>query len=161
VAPRGWGVDALLGEEARSHQDVDLVVRVDDVLAMRSALEALGFVLVEGVPDSNFVLRDGRHREVDVHPVRVDEGGNGLYRMENGKDWLYPLQGFAGRGQIRGRQVLCLTPDIQMINHAGGYEPHDTDLHDMRQLHDRFGTKLLGAYIRDSPPPPEGPSHVR
>src|SRR5215210_5454724 len=56
----GWGVDALLGDQTRPHQDVDLVVRVDDVAEMRSALAPAGFELVEGVPDSNFVLRDDR-----------------------------------------------------------------------------------------------------
>jgi lincosamide nucleotidyltransferase A/C/D/E len=146
----GWGVDALLGEQTRPHQDLDLVVRVEDVAAMRSILAAAGFQLVEGVPDSNFVLRDGRGREIDVHPVRFDDHGNGIYRMENGEDWLFPAEGFTGRGRVRGREVRCLSPDVQMVDHATGYVPHETDFHDMRLLHERFGTKLLGPYKDDA-----------
>jgi lincosamide nucleotidyltransferase A/C/D/E len=142
----GWGVDALLGQQTRPHQDIDLVVELSDVPSMRSLLATLGFDLVEGVPESNFVLRDGNDREIDVHPVRFDDKGNGVYRMENGEDWIYPAEGFTGRGRIGQREVRCLTPDVQMVNHAGGYEPHETDVHDMRLLHERFGTPLLGPY---------------
>jgi lincosamide nucleotidyltransferase A/C/D/E len=150
----GWGVDALLGEQTRSHQDVDLVVRLDQVAGMRSVLAPVGFRLIEGAPDSNFVLRDGRDREVDVHPVRFDDTGGGVYRMEDGGDWIYPAAGFAGRGIIAGREVKCLTPDIQMLGHAGGYVPHETDFHDMRLLHERFGTALQGPYAADRRKPP-------
>jgi lincosamide nucleotidyltransferase A/C/D/E len=142
----GWAVDAALGEQTREHQDIDLVTSLDDVPAMRASLASLGFALVDGAPHTNFVLRDTRGREIDVHPVRFDARGNGVYRMENGEDWLYPADGFAGRGRVGNREVRCLTPDVQMINHAGGYEPHDTDFHDMWLLHERFGTKLLGPY---------------
>lgn len=142
----GWGVDALLGEQTRLHNDVDLVARVSDVPTMREALAGEGFELNRGEPDSNFVLRDGRGREIDVHPVRFDEGGDGVYRMENGEDWIYPAAGFSGRGRIAGRDVKCLSPDVQMLGHAGGYEPHDKDFHDMRLLNSRFGTPLLPPY---------------
>lgn len=142
----GWGVDALLGEQTRDHDDVDLVTRVSDVPAMRDALAGEGFELNRGEPDSNFVLRDGRGREIDVHPVRFDKGGNGVYRMEDGEDWIYPAEGFTGRGRIEGRDVKCLSPDVQMLGHAGGYEPHWTDFHDMRLLNNRFGTRLLPPY---------------
>jgi len=148
----GWGVDALLGEQTRAHQDVDLVVRVSDVATMRSVLAGHGFALVEGVPHSNFVLRDGRGREVDVHPVRFEDGGNGIYRMENGDDWIIPAEGFTGRGTIGGRTVRCMSPDIQMLNHAGGYEPAETDFHDMRLLNERFGTALQGPYASGAGP---------
>ncbi|MDQ6793886.1 MAG: hypothetical protein M3067_03470 [Chloroflexota bacterium] len=145
----GWGVDALLGEQTRPHQDIDLVVRVSDVATMRSVLAGRGFELVEGVPESNFVLGDRRDREVDVHPVRFDDAGNGIYRMENGDDWTIPAEGFTGRGTIDGQTVKCMSPDVQMLNHAGGYEPAETDFHDMRLLNARFGTRLLPPYNRD------------
>jgi lincosamide nucleotidyltransferase A/C/D/E len=142
----GWGVDALLGEQTRPHEDVDLVLRVSDVAPMREALTGDGFELNRGDPESNFVLRDGAGREIDVHPVRFDEAGNGVYRMENGEDWIYPTEGFTGRGRIGGREVVCLSADVQMLGHTGGYEPHWTDFHDMRLLNERFGTRLLPPY---------------
>jgi lincosamide nucleotidyltransferase A/C/D/E len=148
----GWGVDALLGEQTRPHQDIDLVVEVRDVPKMQSVLAGHGFELIEGAPDSNFVLRDTRDREIDVHPVRFDDAGNGVYRMEDGDDWIYSAAGFAGRGWIAGRAVSCLTPEMQMVGHAGGYAPQETDFHDMRLLHERFGTRLLGPYVEAEPP---------
>jgi lincosamide nucleotidyltransferase A/C/D/E len=148
----GWGVDALLGEQTRTHQDVDLVVELKDVEAMRSILGGLGFELVEGIPESNFVLRDGRGREIDVHPVRFDDAGNGIYRMEDGGDWIYSAAGFGGHGTIAGATVKCLTPEMQMVGHTGGYDPAETDFHDMRLLHERLGTALQGPYADADPP---------
>ena len=147
----GWGVDALLGEQTRTHQDIDLVVELRNVAAMRSILAGHGFELIEGVPESNFVLRDGRGREIDVHPVRFDHAGNGVYRMEEGGDWTYSAAGFAGSGTIEGRPVMCLTAEMQMVGHAGGYTPAETDFHDMRLLHERLGTPLQGPYVEAKP----------
>ena len=77
----GWAVDAVLGEVTREHADLDLIVELDDVATMRAALAAEGFELTRGEPHSNFVLRDGAGREIDVHPVTFDVQGNGVYRM--------------------------------------------------------------------------------
>ena len=144
----GWGVDALLGEQTRPHDDLDLVVRLADVAPMRDLLAGDGFDLVRGEPGSNFVLRDGRGREIDVHPASFDERGNGIYRMENGEDWIYPATGLAGRGTVAGREVRCLTADFHMISHSQGYVPGETDFHDMGLLNARFGTRLLPPFDR-------------
>jgi len=144
----GWGVDALLGEQTRLHNDLDLIVRVDDVAEMRRILAGKGFRLVTGEPASNFVLRDERGREIDVHPVRFAYDGNGIYRMDNGEDWVFPAAGFAGAGRLGSRAVRCLTADVQMVDHSTGYEPGDTDFHDMQLLNARFGTRLLPPYDR-------------
>ena len=146
----GWGVDALLGAQTRTHDDLDLIVQVDDTPTMREIFEQQGFVLAEGDLDSNFVLRDARDRSVDVHPVRFDDEGNGIYRMASGGDWLFPADGFSGTGQIGDRAVQCLTADVQMLCHATGYEPGDTDFHDMRALNRRFKTRLLPPFDESS-----------
>jgi lincosamide nucleotidyltransferase A/C/D/E len=147
----GWGVDALLGEQTRPHNDLDLIMRVADVAEMRRALDGDGFRLVTGAPDANFVLRDAAGREIDVHPVRFDDQGNGIYRMDNGEDWVFPAAGFTGNGRLGGREVQCLTADVQMVDHSTGYEPGDTDFHDMRLLNARLGTRLLPPF--DAPRP--------
>jgi lincosamide nucleotidyltransferase A/C/D/E len=65
----GWGVDALVGEKTREHNDLDLIVRDADEALMRGVLAARGFAQVEaGVPQS-FILADGKGREIDVHPL--------------------------------------------------------------------------------------------
>jgi len=142
----GWAVDALLGGQTRPHDDLDLIVRVADMPAMREALAGDGFELDRGEPHSNFVLRDGAGREIDVHPVTFDAGGDGIYRMENGDDWVFPADGFSGRGRVGAREVRCLTADVQMLCHATGYSPGETDFHDMRLLNARLGTVLLPPY---------------
>jgi lincosamide nucleotidyltransferase A/C/D/E len=144
----GWAVDAVVGEVTRPHADLDLIVELDDVVAMRGVLATDGFELVHGDPSSNFVMRDPREREIDVHPVRFDAGGDGIYRMANGEDWTFPAAGFAGMGLVGEREVRCLTADVQMLCHATGYEPDAIDAEDMRLLHERLGTDLLPPYDR-------------
>ena len=144
----GWAVDAVLGEVTREHADLDLIVELDDVVTMRATLAAAGFELTRGEPHSNFVLGDGAGREIDVHPVRFDARGDGIYRMENGEDWTFPAAGFTGTGRIGARDVRALTADVQMLCHATGYEPDEIDVQDMRLLHERLGTALLPPFDR-------------
>ena len=138
----GWGVDALLHEQTRPHKDMDVVVRVSDVSELRKLLRSRGFELKEGSPPNSFVLADGQGLEVDVHAVVFDDMGNGIYRMENGQDWIYPAEGFHGRGYVDGIEVRCLTPEAQVLCHAHGYEPVAKDFQDMKLLRERFGIKL-------------------
>jgi lincosamide nucleotidyltransferase A/C/D/E len=138
----GWGVDALLGEQTRPHGDVDLVVALEDVPRLEAALARRGFGYKRGTRPTAFVLGDADGLEVDIHAVRFDEAGNGVYRMENGADWVYPASGFAGQGLVAGRPVNCLTPEIQVLCHADGYTPVEKDFADMAHLAERFGVAL-------------------
>lgn len=97
----GWGVDALLGEQTRDHQDLDLIVLAEDASRMRDLLSRHGFGLDHG-PEWNFVLRDERGRELDVHPVRFDDQGNGHLRTEAGEPFDHSGSAFAGREAWRG-----------------------------------------------------------
>ena len=134
----GWGIDALLGEQTRPHEDVDLVVGIEDVPALITELGNRGFHLAEGRPRSNFVLTDANHRKVDVHPVAFDDEGNGHYTMENDEIWIYPGDGFAGTGNVGAKSVRCLTPEVQVLCHKG-YELDEDDVRDLEALHARFG----------------------
>ena len=138
----GWGVDALLGTQTRPHKDVDIVVRVTDVPKVQEILGRRGFAVRQGTPLNSFVLADGSGLEVDVHAVTFDGEGNGVYRMENGEDWVYPAEGFSGQGVVDGRSVHCLTPTTQVFCHAYGYTPTEKDFQDMELLRKRFGVEL-------------------
>ena len=138
----GWAVDAALGEQTRLHKDLDIIVQVSDLLPLREVLDAQGFRIKEGGTPSNFVLADGNGLEVDVHAFVFDETGNGVYRMSNGEDWIFPAAGFAGRGEILGFNVRCLSPEVQVLCHAHGYVPKEKDLRDMELLEARFGVEL-------------------
>lgn len=138
----GWGVDALLGVQTRAHKDVDIIARVSDLQTIGEALGTRGFAVRAGGTPSNYVLADRAGLEVDVHAVRFDANGNGVYRMANGQDWIYPAAGFAGRGTIGDHPVQCLSAGAQVLCHADGYVPTEKDIEDMELLRARFGVEL-------------------
>jgi lincosamide nucleotidyltransferase A/C/D/E len=143
----GWGVDALLGEQQRPHDDLDLVVELTDVATVEEVLRRAGYTDKDREAPLSFMVVDSAGRQVDIHPVVFDDHGNGLYQMDNGKVWTYPADGFRGVGRIGGRQVRCLSPRVQMLVH-GGYELSQKDHDEIRALHDRFGVDPPRGYSR-------------
>ena len=138
----GWGVDALLETQTRPHKDADLIVALVDVPKLQEALAQRGFAFARGTPPHSFVLADGRGLEVDIHAAAFDALGNGVYRMESGEVWIYPAEGFTGRGVVAGTSVRCLSPAAQVLCHTHGYEPAENDFRDMELLAQRFGVTL-------------------
>jgi len=138
----GWAVDAVVGEQTRLHKDLDIILQVADLPRMRQLLGERGFRPQPGGTESNLVLADGRGLEVDLHAIVFDNAGNGVYRMENDADWTFPAHGFAGRGDLLGLTVRCLSPEVQVLCHAHGYVPTEKDLRDMGLLEARFGVEL-------------------
>ncbi len=147
----GWGVDALLGTQTRPHKDVDIILRVADLPKLRGLLGCGGFAIQEGGTPSNFVLADRSGREVDVHAIDFDVDGNGVYRMANGQDWIFPAAGFIGRGVVSGFSVRCLTPETQVLCHGPWYAPTENEIRDMELLHERFGVELPSHLQRGEP----------
>ena len=73
----GWGVDALLGEQTREHDDADLVVVREDLDTVRALLEAQGFVVERDWLPMAIALRHPDGRAVDLHPVDPTADGGG------------------------------------------------------------------------------------
>jgi lincosamide nucleotidyltransferase A/C/D/E len=138
----GWAVDALLGAQTRPHKDVDIILRVSDLPRLQEVLANRGFEVRPGGTESNFVLGDASGLEVDVHAVVFDQDGNGVYRMENGADWIFPAEGFSGRGLVGSLVVRCLSAETQVLCHAHGYTPTEKDFRDMELLESSFGVRL-------------------
>jgi lincosamide nucleotidyltransferase A/C/D/E len=132
----GWGVDALVGMQTRSHADLDLVVAQPDCPLVQSALEPLGLVhdtwAKPGLP-ARVVLCTDRGHQVDLHPIVLDEVGNGWQPLGPDAWAAYPREGLAAIGSIDGRQLRCLTPELQ-LRHRLGYPLGDHDRHDLRIL---------------------------
>jgi lincosamide nucleotidyltransferase A/C/D/E len=140
VVTGGWGVDALLGEETREHDDLDVHVAENDLEQVCAALARLGYVecLLNGRRE-NFILRATGDRRVDVHALRVvDDRGGGVYHMEDGSDWLWPPGSFSGVGSVGGRRVECLSFEGQLLEHTG-YDLDEQDLLDVALLRERLG----------------------
>jgi lincosamide nucleotidyltransferase A/C/D/E len=138
----GWAVDAVLGYQTRPHKDLDIILRVSDLPKLRKVLEGEGFEVQNSGTESNFVMSDRRGSEVDVHAIAFDQEGNGVYRMENGSNWIFPAAGFGGSGIVNGISVRCLSPETQVLCHAHGYPPTEKDFRDMELLEARFGVEL-------------------
>lgn len=130
----GWGIDALVGEHTRPHDDLDLVIRESHVCRLREVLGREGFRDTDGGVAWNFVLTDGRGRHVDVHAVRFDEDGNALYGPSG---LMYPTGSLDGSGTVRGVRVRCKTAVAQASDRVG-YAWRARDYQDVRLLHARF-----------------------
>jgi lincosamide nucleotidyltransferase A/C/D/E len=139
----GWGIDALVGDETRRHADLDLALDRDDLEAARQGLEGHGFYHDSssrpGLP-ARLVMRDGRGREVDLHPLTFDAAGDGWQQLSaSGMAWgRYPASDLRATGAIGGRAVRCLSAELQ-LRFRLGYEWSDRDVHDVRLLIERFG----------------------
>lgn len=135
----GWGVDALLARQTRAHGDLDLVVAAADLEPLMARLDEMGFAVIDS-PDQrawNFVLGDDAGHRIDLHVVVFETSGDGIYGPpENGES--YPAAAFAGRGDLAGQQVHCMTAEFQIANRRG-YALRDVDLHDIRVLRAAFG----------------------
>jgi lincosamide nucleotidyltransferase A/C/D/E len=142
----GWGVDALLGEETRPHDDLDLIVRREELARLPALLPEFAPAEPEWRP-ARFVLRDAFGRQIDFHPVTFDEQDDGWQELVDGTLDRYPAAGLRGSGRIGGRRVRCITPELQLAHHdyaVGG--PDDIDWDDVRVLCARFGLAVPPAY---------------
>ena len=143
----GWGVDALVGEQTRVHDDLDCVIALSDATLARDTLAVLGFaVLLDELP-TRFVMRDRSDRRVDFHTVTFDAAGSATQQLQDGSLAPYPSQGFSGFGYVAGVRVACLAAAVQALHHLG-YDPDQKDHHDMALLAERCGIDLPAPYRR-------------
>jgi lincosamide nucleotidyltransferase A/C/D/E len=144
----GWGVDALLGEQSRPHQDLDITIQQKDVPELRQLLRARGYkdVKLEQARAWNFVLRDEKGREIDVHAIVLDDKGNGIYGPPE-KGEMYPAASLTGSGQIEGQPVRCISSEW-MVKFHSGYELKGKDFRDVSALCGKFGIDLPPAYAQ-------------
>jgi lincosamide nucleotidyltransferase A/C/D/E len=144
----GWGVDALLGEQSRPHQDLDIAIQQKEVAKLRELLRARGYkeIKKEQARPCNFVLGDENGREIDVHVIVLDDKGNGVYGPPE-KGEMYPAASLTGTGLIEGRPVRCISPEWVVKFHSG-YELKDKDFRDVAALCRKFGIDLPPAYAQ-------------
>lgn len=143
VVDGGWGVDALLGKQTRSHNDLDIALQHKDVPQLRELLEAQGY---KDIPrgdswECNFVMGDDQGHEVDIHSYTYDAHGQLVFGVE------YPSGSLTGTGSIQGYPVKCVPPDW-MVKFHSGYELDEDDYRDVSALCERFGIALPDEYKR-------------
>jgi lincosamide nucleotidyltransferase A/C/D/E len=143
----GWGVDALLGKQTRTHKDLDIAVEQKDAAKLRELLETQGYreIKLETARPHNYVLGDGNGHEIDVHVIVLDADGNGIYGpVENGE--IYPADSLTGTGTIAGHHVRCISPEWVVRFHSG-YELQPKDFDDVSALCEKFGIQLPEEYV--------------
>ena len=139
----GWGVDALLGEQTRKHEDLDIALPHKYVPRLRELLGERGYVDVprDDTRDCNFVLGDAKGRLVDVHSYTFDKNGNNIFGV------AYEPRQLAGAGTINGYPVKCPPPDVMVEFHTG-YDVDENDYRDAKALCERFNIPLPQVFDR-------------
>lgn len=137
VVDGGWGVDALLGEQTRPHDDLDIAIEHKDVPKLRELLGERGFVEIprDDTRDCNFVLEDKQGDQVDVHSYTFDENGNNIFGVE------YLPEHLTGEGTIKDYPVKCIEPETAVKFHTG-YELDENDFRDVRAVCEKFKIPL-------------------
>ena len=149
----GWGVDALVGRQSRSHDDLDVVIDEYDRDLPRAidALQPLGFTLVASYErrawmPKNTVLEDGSGRSVDLDslnweilarefgPPGADASGRASF-----EDRVF------AEGTVGTRRVPCLSADVQLLYHSL-FDLNAQHQHDVNLLREE-----LGASVPDRP----------
>jgi lincosamide nucleotidyltransferase A/C/D/E len=137
----GWGVDALLGEQTRSHADLDIAMPHKYVPQIRAILELRGYkdVLRDDTRECNFVLGDELGHLVDIHTYTFDAQGNLIFGIP------YPFDSLTGHGSIGGYPVRCISPEWLVKFHTG-YKLDENDNHDVKALCLCFGIEKPAEY---------------
>ena len=89
----GWGVDALLKEETRVHNDIDLFVEECKGEKFISILKEKGFneIVEPYTTESHTVWKDIKDRIIDLHIFKFNELGYIVFEGEE-----YPASVFSG-----------------------------------------------------------------
>lgn len=137
----GWGVDALLGKQTRTHADLDIAIPHKEVDKVRGLLEQRGY---QEMPrddswECNFVLGDDQGHEIDIHTYTFDADGNLIFGVE------YPYDSLKGTGSVNGYPVQCITPEWMVKFHTG-YPLDENDYRDVKALCRHFGLEMPPEY---------------
>ena len=134
----GWGIDALLEEQTRLHEDVYIIVQENDLPKLRELLTEQGYKDVEKDDTStwNFVLGDEKGHLIDIHAFTYDNEGNGLYGDHG---LTFPAPSFKGVGEINGETVKCISAE-QIVKFVSPwlYKRRERNIKDISALCNRF-----------------------
>jgi lincosamide nucleotidyltransferase A/C/D/E len=131
----GWGVDALLGRITREHNDLDLILTLNDQARVVEVLVRNGFE-IEEEEIGRVVLVHPDHGRIDLHPVTFDPHENAIQVPPTKSPVVYEKEGFVS-GLILGRAVACISAEVQVIARLG---------HDRSEKHRRDVIALCSSF---------------
>lgn len=138
----GWGVDALLGQQTRPHNDVDIFVQKKDAKVFTEMLSLSSYreTKMDYTTKDHAGWRNSDDRIIDLHLFEFTEEGTLYFENE-----VYPAEVLNGKGIISGVTVRCLTAEAQLLYHQG-YEYTEKDIHDVLLLCKTFGLPVPKEY---------------
>ena len=121
----GWGIDALVGHQSRSHDDLDLSVRFEHGETALDVLARSGYLVDVDWRPVRVAVRDRNGRQVDLHPLRFADDGSAEQASLGDTPYTYPADAWT-TGTIDGRPVVCITAAMQGHFHCGyALQPKD------------------------------------
>ncbi len=138
----GWGVDALLGYQTRSHNDLDIFIEKKNSKIFLKMLSDEGYSerKMEYTTANHTVWCDHHDRIIDLHLFEFRDAETLSFDNE-----VYPSYILNGRGIIGGIKVNCLTAQAQLLYHQG-YDHDENDVHDVLLLCKKFDLPIPGEY---------------
>jgi lincosamide nucleotidyltransferase A/C/D/E len=138
----GWGVDALLEEETRAHNDIDLFVEESNGKRFIELLKEKGFaeIIETYTTTSHTVWKDAKGRIIDLHIFIFNEEGYIVFEGD-----VFPSKVFGGIGKIGDKRVRCIDAENQVLFHLG-YEHDENDIHDVKLLCEKFDIPIPDEY---------------
>lgn len=138
----GWGVDALLGQETRIHNDIDLFIEKQQEILFLNILNAKGFVeeIHSYTTPLHTVWKDEKGRIIDLHIFETDDKKQILFEGQ-----AYPADIFDGIGKIGDIKIKCIPAKYQVPFHLG-YEFDENDIHDVLVLCEKFDIPIPDEY---------------
>jgi lincosamide nucleotidyltransferase A/C/D/E len=140
----GWAVDAVVGRQTRSHNDLDIAVEARVLARLQQFLAERGYLQMPSDDASqwSFVVDDGGGRKIDVHVVVLDEHGGVWADPIDGI--AYPAGSLTGEGIIAGATVRCVSAEF-LLQFKTSYPPRAIDRQDVAYL-----CGLLGRPVPDT-----------
>ena len=127
----GWAVDAHVGRQTREHGDVDVFLDERRLPETIGWLERRGYRTVADELPVRIELRRG-DAVVDLHPMAVDEQGDGVQQGFDGERYLHPAAERTTRRIGDAEVVVATVP--RLVELRSGYPTRDIDVHDLRLL---------------------------
>ncbi|MBC7836867.1 nucleotidyltransferase family protein [Acetobacteraceae bacterium] len=135
----GWAVDALLGEQTREHDDLDIAAEKKDLPTLKNFLESYGYRDTPKDEDKmwDLVLTNEEGKEIEVHAFSYGAEG----KVVEEEYWNgYAADSLTGSGTIAGREVRCVSVSQLVKTHdKNKRELKEADYQDMERLSKKFG----------------------
>ncbi len=128
----GWGVDALVGHQTRTHRDVDIDIDAACEQTALRVLADLGYTVETDWRPNRVELAAAGRGWVDLHPLLLDMDGSARQASLDGGYHVFPRSFFTA-GSLDGVIVPCVSAKAQRVFRTG-YELRTVDVHDLTVL---------------------------